>query len=393
MPTTKKPDFSIKGLVVPVFLPSLLFATGESGLIPLIPASAEKMGADLVLAGIIAGLVMVGVLLGDFPAVRLVNRFGERRAMIIAAMTASVGILLSVFALNLWMLGAGILLIGATSSVFGLARHGYITEHVPLSHRARSLALLGGMFRGGAFIGPLLGSALVAAFGVQSVYWLAVVFCGAAALVLLWTKPDAMQDTPASGSATVWQIAMRERKKLATLGLASTILGMVRASRIIGLPLWALHIGLDPATTALYVGIAGGLDFLLFYSSGQVMDRFGRRWAAVPTMIALGLTHFVVVLAQDASGFLTVALLMSLANGLGSGVVMVLGADMAPKDARNEFLAAYRWIIHAGEASFPGILAVVTATAGLGAAIVSMGGLSLLGAWLMWRYIPRFSFK
>ena len=42
------------------------------------------------------------------------------------------------------------------------------------------------------------------------------------------------------------------------------------------LPLWAVSIGVSDANTALIIGIAGGLDFALFYTTGQIMDRWGR---------------------------------------------------------------------------------------------------------------------
>ena len=397
MPKTPKADsqkpYEIKKLIVPVYLPSLLFSTGEAGLIPIIPASAQALGADLPTAGIIAGLVMIGTLIADLPAARLVDYLGERRSMIAAAATASLGILFSVFATNIFMLGFGILIIGMTAAVFALARHSYIAEHVPFSHRARSLAILGGMFRGGNFIGPLIGAGIIFLFGIQSIYWLAVVFCGLAGLILLATKPESMLNTPSNPKGGTWRVAKAEKKKLLTIGIASAILGAVRTTRIIGLPLWALYIGLDPALAALYIGIAGALDFALFYTSGQLMDRFGRRFAAVPTLIGLGLTHMLVGFAIDGSLFLTLALLMSLANGVGSGVVLVLGADLAPPEARNEFLASYRLLIDAGIAASAPVLSGLAIFIGLGAGMSVMGGIALGGAWIMWHYLPKFGIK
>ena len=88
MSKTEQP-FKIKSLVYPVFLPSFLFAIGEASLIPVIPASAENFGADLATAGLIAGLGMLGTLFADIPAARIVNYFGERKAMIYAAAVAA----------------------------------------------------------------------------------------------------------------------------------------------------------------------------------------------------------------------------------------------------------------------------------------------------------------
>ena len=389
MTKTEQP-FKIKSLVYPVFLPSFLFAIGEASLIPVIPASAENFGADLATAGLIAGLGMLGTLFADIPAARIVNYFGERKAMIYAAAVAATGILFAVFATNMIMLSIGILITGACHAVFGLARHGYIAEVVPIEKRGRSLAILGGAFRAGGFVGPLLGAVVISMAGVSSVFWLPVVFSLLAGFVLLTTKPGAMADTPPNQGHSIFFIAKREGYKLRTLGLAATTLTIARTARTIGLPLWALYINLPVETAALYIGIAGALDFALFYTSGQVVDRFGRLWAAVPTLAGMAISLFALTFAQDSVGFLVAALALSLSNALGSGLVMVIGADLAPKDARNEFLAFYRLMVDGGIAMTAPAISVMTLLFGLPVALAGISVITLGGAFGMWRYIPKF---
>jgi MFS family permease len=374
---------------LPVFTPSLLFGIAEGGLLPIIPASAQALGASLPTAGIILGLVMIGTLFADIPAARLINILGERKAMMSAAAVASLGTLIASLATSLWVLGLGVFILGASVAVFGLARHSYLTEVVPYSHRARALSILGGVFRAGHFIGPLIGAALIVLIDLQAVYWNAVVFCALAALILIFIKPDRMPDTPATVPGGTWKVAKRESKKLATLGVTSAIIGGLRTARLVGLPLWALSIGLPPATIALYMGIAGALDLALSYSSGQIMDRFGRRWSALPTLLGLSFTFSLLTLATDETTFLAVALLMSLANGVGSGIILVIGADLAPKGERNEFLASYRLLVDSGVAAAPLVISGVTALLGLSIAMFTVSGLGIVGALMAYRYIPR----
>ena len=388
MPAKSK-EFKISSLNIPVFAPSLLFGIGEGSLLPIIPASAQSLGANLPTAGIITGLVMVGTLAADIPAAKLINAIGERKSMLWAATAAGLGVLIALLATNLWLLGLGMFFLGVSVSVFALARHSFLTEAVPYSHRARSLSVLGGVFRAGHFFGPMLGALLITLIDVQAVYWSAVIFCAFAAVILLFVKPDAMPDTPERVKGMTWLVAKRESKKLATLGVVSAIIGGLRTARLVGLPLWALHIGLTPAETALYMGIAGALDLALSYSSGQIMDRFGRRWSALPTLLGLALTFALLTLSTDANTFLTVALLMSLANGVGSGVILVIGSDLAPKGQRNEFLASYRLLVDAGVAITPLSIALVTAVAGLSAALLSLTFAGVVGAALAHRYLPR----
>lgn len=389
--SSERPPFRLSSLIVPVFIPSALFSTGEYALVPMIPASAERLGASLPLAGIIAGFVMIGTVLADIPAARVVDRFGERRSMLYSALVAAFGLVMAVVSQNIWLLAAGVMIVGFSAAVFALARHAFMAENVPLEMRARAVSMLGGMFRLGSFAGPMLSAAVIAVFDVQAVFWLsAVAMLGSVAVLLASKEADGSAHVSTATEGT-FKILWRERSKLLTVGMGASILGMLRTTRIIGLPLWALALKLPPEQTALYIGIASALDFALFYTSGQIMDKYGRAWAAVPTLIGMALTHMIVGWAQDSTGFLLLALAMALANGLGSGVILVLGADLAPEDARSEFLGGYRVLVDGAVAASSPILSWLTVLTGsVATAMSGFGFLGLFGAWLMFKYIPRY---
>ena len=387
--TASNSNFSIRSLIVPVFLPSFLFTTAESALIPIIPASAKALGADLPTAGAVAGLLMLGTLIADIPAAAIVNRFGERRSMILAAIFGMLGIAGAMMADSIWLLGLGITGIGAGAAVFGLARHGYMAGAAPLEHRGRSLALLGGTFRAGGFSGPVIGSVSIGIWGIESVFAIGIGLCLLAAGIVYLGKNIPEHLVEQKKDLTTLQVAKREYRSLSTLGVGAMILAVLRATRTIGLPLWALHIGLSPAETALYIGLASALDFALFYTSGQITDRWGRRWVAIPTLLGMGATHLLFGIATDASQFLTLALLMSLANGVGSGLIMVIAADAAPPEYRNQYLASFRLLIDSGSALAPQLLAVIAAATSLAIGFSFFGILGFVGAGIMWRHLPR----
>ncbi len=385
---SQSPAAILRPLLVPVFLPSVLMSIAEYALLPVIPASAEKLGADIPTAALIAGLLMVGVLLADLPAGRFVDQIGERNSMIYGSIIGAVGVILVALGHNLWLMSAGVLLLGIGIAIFALARHAFFAEHIPLEFRARSLSLLGGTFRAGGFIGPVLGAWIISVASVEAVFWFCAGACLIATIILAASEKDTIKSTPQTKPGGIWHIAKRERKSLLTLGVGAGLLGAIRTTRQIGLPLWALFIGISPEQASLYIGLAGALDFALFYTSGQVMDRFGRFWAAVPPMLGLGLMHLTIVFVHDAPGFLILALAMALANGLGSGIILTIGADLAPPDARNEYLASYRLITDIGVASAPPLLSLVAAGAGLGFAMSTFGVIGIFGGLLMWRFLP-----
>ena len=74
-----------------------------------------------------------------------------------------------------------------------------------------------------------------------------------------------------------------------TLGIGVMLVSAVRASRQAIIPLWADHLLLAPSVASLIDGLAAGIDMLVFYPAGHVMDRKGRGWVAVPSMLIMGL--------------------------------------------------------------------------------------------------------
>lgn len=405
--TTDDPDFRLRSVALPVYLPTILFSIGEGAIIPIIPIVADDLGASLAVAGLIAAMIAVGQLIGDIPIEWVVSRIGERTSMIGAALVALVGLLLAAFAPNTIALGVGILLIGLATAVFALARHAFMTGFVPLSHRARALSTLGGTFRLGYFVGPFVAAGVIQVTGsTGAVFWVHVIGClGAALCLLLLRDPSATFGAKRAAAASegrefvrsetvgLFATLRQSRGVLSRLGVGAALIGAIRTSRAVILPLWAVSIGIGDSATALIIGVAGAVDFALFYLSGQIMDRFGRLASALPSMIGLGVGHLVLAATPDLPAnvewFIASAMWMSVANGIGSGILMTLGADLADKRNPAPFLGAWRFTGDLGGAGAPLLVAGVTAVASLAAASAAMGVLGLVGAVILARYVPR----
>lgn len=400
-----------------IYGPTVLFALGEGAVIPLIPVIAAQLGADVPMAALVAAALVVGQLCGNLPAGWAVARIGERLTMAIAGAISLVGVLGVAFAPVLGVFAASIFLIGFCAAAFGLARHSFMTTRMPLAFRARSLSLLGGTFRLGMFIGPFVAAALLAIFGDEhaTVWFFGACLVATVLLVLLGPDPEKQlapavtqgdsrvaEDTgePVTGSiptaervgvfATMW----RYRGVLSRLGGAAACLSALRSTRQVVLPLWGVSIGLDAQTIALVVGISGAIDFALFYASGQVMDRFGRLWAALPAMLLMGAGFLALSFTHDldtnAMWFAMFGAVLGVGNGLSSGILLTLGADVVPKTDPAPFLGSWRTLTDAGGAIAPLLVSGVAAISSLAVATGGMGAVGLLGAALFVRYVPRF---
>lgn len=381
-----------------VYLPAMVFEIGNGAVAPVIAISALDLGASAGTAGLLVALLGIGQLVGDIPAGALAARLGDRRAMVLAggvSMGAMLGCLLTS---SLAVFGLCLFAMGMCTATFYLARQSYLTEVAPLHLRARALSMLGGAHRVGLFIGPFVGAAAISLTSLRAAYAVAVVTAGLAAALLLVIPDiersgDGAAHPPAPEPATGGLVATVRtyRRLLLTLGVAVLAIGAARAARQVVLPLWAVHIGLSPEVTSLVFGIASAVDMALFYPSGKVMDRHGRLAVAVPSMLILGAAMAVLPLTGGVVGLTVVAMVMSFGNGIGSGIVMTLGADVAPPDNRRRFLSMWRLMSDTGNALGPVIVSVVAGVWALAAGIVAVAGVGLLAAGGLAVWAPKYS--
>lgn len=384
-------DFSLWSIAVPAFGPSLLFGIGEGAILPVIPLSSIAMGSSLAGAALVVSLIGLGSLVSNIPASIVTAKFGERVGMLGAALLSMCAMLICVFAKDLWLFGIGVFLIGAAAAVFNLARQSYLTEAVPPLLRARAMSTLGGVGRIGLFAGPFIGALVIHLTGLSGAYWVAVVAVAAAGAVA-WGLPDLVSPdgpTPVGPQPTIASLMATHRKVFLTVGVGVLLVSAVRSSRQAVLPLWAENLGLNPATTSLIYGLSGAIDMLVFYPAGKVMDKKGRLAVAVPSMVLMGVALLLMPLTTGVLTLMLVGLLIGFGNGIGSGLIMTLGADYSPRHGRAKFLGVWRFMADSGGSSGPAILAGLTAVVSLAFGIAATGLLGLAAAAVLWYSVPR----
>ena len=393
-------DFSLRTIAVPAYGPTLLYGLATGAILPVVAITARGLGATVALAALIITLTGVGSLLTNVPATVVTTRFGEKWALVAASAWCALAMVLAAAVPVLWVFALAVFMVGMAGSVFGLARQSYLTEAVPLHFRARALSTLGGVNRIGVFIGPFAAAGAIHFLGTPGAYWVGAV-AAVGAGILSFQVPDLVVRPGAGGSAkpggsagpagpapTVRSILRSHARVFRTIGIGVLLIAAVRATRQAVIPLWAQHIGLDPTATALIYGLSGAIDMLIFYPAGKAMDSWGRRSVAVPCMLIMGAGLALLPLSAGPTGLLLAALLIGFGNGIGSGIVMTLGADFSPSPGRPQFLGIWRLLADLGTMGGPGLLSAVTALVSLSAGIGATAVLGLLGAAVLWRWVP-----
>ncbi len=383
-------------VVLGAFLPTFVFDVGVGAMLPVVAPTATGLGASLATAGVVAALLPVGQILADVPAGAFADRVGDRRAMLAAGGVAALAFATAAVAPQLLTFAVAVLALGAAAAVFNLARHSYLTEITPPLRRARVLSTLGGVHRIGQFVGPFVGALVIHGGDVRGVYLLGAAAAVAATSVLLVVRDDPTARQRGAAASPRPQPRLREvlrdhRDLLATLGTAVLLVAAVRGARQTVIPLWGEHLGLDPAVTSLVFGVAGGVDMLLFYPAGKVMDRLGRLWIGVPSMLVMAVALAVLPFTQTAAGLAVAAGLLGLGNGMSSGILMTLGSDVSPAQGRARFLGLWRVLQDSGTAVGPLVIAAGAALGSLAAGVWVAAVLGPTAAAALGRWVPRWT--
>lgn len=385
-------NFSIASLIPAVYLPTIVFEAALGAILPVVAVTSRELGGSLGQAGLVVALLGVGHILGDVPAGTLAQRIGDRRAMLVAGGVMVLALLACALAPSLWLFALAVLVTGFVGAVFTVARQAYVTEAAPPLMRARALSTLAGTQRIGTFIGPFAGALAIHLTSTRGAYWLAVALCLVAAAVVLFV-PD-VAPLPANREPvkiSFGQVLREHRALLGTLGLAVVLIGIARGARTTVLPLWTESLGWDATATSLVFGLSGAVDMLLFYPSGKVMDVRGRLWIGVPSMLLLGVAFGLLPLTGTVATVALVAMLIGVANGFGSGIIMTLGADVAPEGYRSQFLGVWRLFGDAGNAVGPLVLSAAAGLGSLAAGVWVVGAVALGAAGGLGRWAPRWS--
>lgn len=372
----------ISPLVIGVYVPTALLAFGQGLLLATLPLFADDFGVSYELVSLAVSAAAIGTLTMDLPAGALLHRLGLRPAMIIGCGLVVVCTLALVVVeqfphLIALRLGAGI-----GTALWGLSRHAYITEAIPIAQRGKAISTFGGINRIGVFGGPLLGGIVATAFGLRASFAVSAALATAALVIaILLIRPVA----PTEAELTIRHRWRRVGQTLKTAwrdfvaaSVAQTFAQMIRQGRHLIIPLYARDvIGLDVAQIGFIMSLSAIVDVSMFMPAGFLMDRFGRKVASVPSFAVMGAGVALIPFAGDFGSLLVAAIVIGLGNGLGSGAMMTLGADMAPPGATGEFLGIWRLIGDSGGAAGPLLVGVVASAFGLIGGTYVLAGVGL----------------
>ena len=401
-------NLSLQQLMFSIYAPTLFQAISDGIAIPLIPIMVHQIfDGTGGMVGAAVAVVGVGKIGANIPAGRFIAARGMRHSML-----AALQIALASFALAAVAPSVGVLLLsqvarGCGFSLWTLSRQTFIAANVASDRRGRAMAGIGGMSRVSKFLGPVLGGTVAAHVSIRAAMWLAAACeVGAIVCVARWLPagcdgPDGPGGLGGAGHArsenggrgggesaeqhaekrSCWGIFRVHWRDLLVFGFFVFCLMAVRDARNVLHPLQAL-VGLSIGNDGVghVVAISYFADMALFPAAGFVMDRFGRKVAAVPSLALQALSFALLPSTGDEASLMAVGALCGAGNGISSGLLMTIGSDLAPPDMRSQFLGLYRTFSDCGSLLGPLVVGMVAEHGGLTASAWVACGIGAVGA-------------
>jgi MFS family permease len=366
-------------LVLAVYLPTALLALGQGLLLATLPLYAADLGVGYMIISLITSAAALGTLVTDVPAGVVLHRLGLRRSMLLGAVLVIIGTIGLTFPLDPGGIVSLRLLAGVGTALWGLSRHAFIAQTISAERRGRAIAIFGGINRVGLFGGPAVGGVIATAFGMHAAFFVAGmmgVFAGVAAAMFI--PQDNPEDLPRKGSHRArWAIVRKTIREnagdLGAAGVAQLFAQMIRQGRQLLIPLiGARQLGLNPAEVGAVMTVSAVVDMSMFFPAGFLMDKFGRKFASVPSFAIMAIGIGAVPFADSIETLMAAGVVIGLGNGLGSGSMMTLGADLAPEGATGEFLGVWRLIGDTGMVVGPMLVGLIAGALSLNGSAIAL---------------------
>ena len=354
-----------------LYAPAFIFALGASIATPVIPVFAKSFDTGFGVASLVIVMHALGGLFAALPTGFLLDKFGRRPVLFIGPLLMGVSSILIAVARSFPELLAYRFIGGWAMEMWRQARLAAIADRSRRSQRGRQLTGMVGVEASGRLLGPAIGGFL-AAWSIRTPFvvhgilaLLAIVpsfFLVRETAPLTNRRGEPNDETPLSN------------RQLFCLIFNGGYVGFFSAQFFASMTRGVLWGG----TLLLYATFAYGASAQLLgtlataasiigipitLSCGYLMDRFGRKTTMVPgfTLIASGLlflasgAHWQWSLVSFIAGFFWV----QGSHSVTSGSMQVIGADMAPANARGRFFGVWRSVGEVGSLVSPLLFAFV----------------------------------
>ncbi len=382
-------------LAAPAYLPILFLAFSWSALTPAFPQYLGGLGAGVGAVGLIVAMKGIGQVVSDVPGGFILAAWGLRRVTVFSYIVTIGANAALIWSRSLPFIACFTFMSGFSTSILVTTVMATVRMRVPPEFRGRALSGVGGALRIGMLIGPVAGGVVADIFGVPAIFILRIIgFVAGLISFTLGMPPDERRDrsVPArrGRSFTLLHRGLRDRwYAVLTVGFGILVLSILRSSREMVIPLWGTANGLSPTLIGFAMSIGAAADLLLFIPAGIISDSLGRKAAIGVSLTVFSIGLLLLLPARSMPLFIAVAAVIGVGNGLGAGINMTTGADLAPDGAVAEFLGLWRLYGDLGSAAGPVLVGTLAAFLALAPAVAITAAVGAVGVGVVAIWAPE----
>jgi len=373
-----------------LYLPAATLALGAGIATPALPVFAKSFDVSFGVASQVFVAQLLGGLAASIPTGFLIDRFGRRKIILAGPVLVALSSVLTAFAGSFPELLAYRFLGGWAQQMWMLGRLAMIADTGGDRQRGRQITGMLGMDTTGRLIGPAVGGFLAGLWDIRAPFIAHAVLSLVSIIPSLQMKESAPTAGRQSSPSQPTGGATRNATLAALLTypvlifffaqfLASVTRGTLFSGAMNLYPVYAYDLG--PEALGLITTMAGAVGIPIVFSTGAIMDRFGRKKTVVPGFVllalTLGFTAFTAYAGLPLETYVVAFICVTAAQNITSGNMQVIGSDIAPAHVRGKFFGVWRLISEIGQVLSPVAYALLAETTGYWTAFLFLGATAL----------------
>jgi MFS family permease len=350
-----------KETVLSLYLPAIVLALGVGIAAPVLPAYAKSFHVSFSTAALILIVQPWGSVVSTFPTGYLIDRVGRKPILLLGPLLTALSAFATAFAWSFAVLLVFRFLNGMAAQMWQQSRLAMIADSASDSERGKLITWMTSMQRFGTLFAPLIGG-VAAAYDIRLPFILhGVLVLSILAPTYLLAKETAPEGTRGAASKeSDWGYVFAELKRpqLRWFLGAQVFANMTRGNiqGILNLYM-SYEYHRSPQSLGLISSVNSIANIPIGFATGAIMDRYGRKKTVVPGFSGLAVSAAFLAFTALAHSpfwvFLIGYFMLNVSQGVTSGNMQVLGADLAPARARGRFIGLWRFMAEFGNASSP----------------------------------------